>query len=75
MGEVAVGNTPAVVQAPGEDGASRRIIGEAVGVEMKLQYEGVTSNGGCRREEKSRKHWSLSTMLLTSVTKIFPFFC
>ena len=38
MGEVAVGNTPAVVQAPGEDGASRRIIGEAVGVEMKLWY-------------------------------------
>ena len=32
-----------------------------------------TSNGGCRREEKIRKHWSLFTMLLTSVTKIFPF--
>ena len=34
----------------------------------------ITSNGGCRREEKSRKHWSLFTMLLTSVTKIFSFF-
>ena len=31
----------------------------------------LTSNGGCRREEKSRKHWSLFTMLLSSVTEIF----
>ena len=29
-----------------------------------------TSNGGYRREEKSHKHWSLSTMLLSSVTEI-----
>ena len=27
-----------------------------------------TSNGGCRREEKSRKHWSLFTKLLSLVT-------
>ena len=26
-----------------------------------------TSNGGCRREEKSRKHWSLFTKLLSLV--------
>ena len=26
-----------------------------------------TSNGGCRREEKSCKHWSLFTKLLSSV--------
>ena len=32
-----------------------------------------TSNGGCRREEKSRKHWSLFTMLLSSVTEFFLF--
>ena len=32
-----------------------------------------TSNGGCRREEKSRKHWSLFTMLLSSVTNFFFF--
>ena len=31
----------------------------------------ITSNGGYRREEKSRKHWSLFTMLLSSVTVIF----
>ena len=30
-----------------------------------------TSNGGCRREEKSRKHWSLFTKLLSSITAIF----
>ena len=29
-----------------------------------------TSNGGCRREEKSRKHWSLFTKLLSSITAI-----
>ena len=28
----------------------------------------LTSNGGCRREEKSRKHWSLFTKLLSLVT-------
>ena len=28
----------------------------------------ITSNGGCRREEKSRKHWSLFTKFLFSVT-------
>ena len=27
-----------------------------------------TSNGGCRREEKSRKHWSFFTRFLFSVT-------
>ena len=27
-----------------------------------------TSNGGCRREEKSRKPWSLFTKLLSLVT-------
>ena len=27
-----------------------------------------TSNGGCRREEKSRKRWSLFTKFLFSVT-------
>ena len=27
-----------------------------------------TSNGGCRREEKSRKHWSPFTKLLSLVT-------
>ena len=32
-----------------------------------------TSNGGCRREEKSRKHWSLFTMFLSSVTEFFLF--
>ena len=43
---------------------------------LPLQFtQNPTSNGGCRREEKSRKHWSLFTMLLTSVTKIFLFFC
>ena len=30
-----------------------------------------TSNGGYRREEKSHKHWSLFTMLLSSVTANF----
>ena len=33
-----------------------------------------TSNGSCRLEEKSLKHWSLFTMLLSSVTEIF-FIC
>ena len=32
-----------------------------------------TSNGGCRREEKSRKHWSLFTKILSSITAIFLF--
>ena len=27
-----------------------------------------TSNGGCHREEKSRKHWSFFTKLLSLVT-------
>ena len=31
----------------------------------------VTSNGYCRREEKSRKHWSLFTMLLSLVNIFF----
>ena len=31
----------------------------------------ITSNGGYRREEKSHKHWSLFTMLLSSVTANF----
>ena len=30
-----------------------------------------TSNGGYRREEKCCKHWSIFTMLLSSVTVIF----
>ena len=30
----------------------------------------LTSNRGCRREEKSHKHWSLFTKLLSSVTAI-----
>ena len=30
-----------------------------------------TSNGGCRREEKSRKHWSFFTKFLSFVTAIF----
>ena len=34
----------------------------------------VASNGGCCREEKSHKHWSLFTLLLSSVCKFF-FFC
>ena len=33
---------------------------------LKVIYS--TSNGGCRREEKSRKHWSFFTKLLFSVT-------
>ena len=32
-----------------------------------------TSNGGYRREEKSHKHWSLLTMLSSSVTENFSF--
>ena len=32
-----------------------------------------TSNGGCRREEKSRKQWSIVTMLSSSVIEIFFF--
>ena len=32
-----------------------------------------TSNGGCRREEKSRKHWSFFTLLLSSVMEFFLF--
>ena len=32
-----------------------------------------TSNGGYRREEKSHKHWSLFTMLSSSVTANFLF--
>ena len=31
----------------------------------------ITSNGGYRHEEKSCKHWSLFTKLLSSVTTIF----
>ena len=31
------------------------------------------SNGGCRREEKSRKQWSIFTMLSSSVIEIFFF--
>ena len=31
------------------------------------------SKGGCRREEKSRKHWSLFTKLLSLVTAKFFF--
>ena len=34
----------------------------------KPRQLGLTSNGGCRREEKSRKHWSLFTKLLSLVT-------
>ena len=33
-----------------------------------LLFASYTSNGGCRREEKSRKHWSLFTKFLFSVT-------
>ena len=33
-----------------------------------------TSNGGCRREEKSRKLWSLFTKLLSLVTANLFFF-
>ena len=29
-----------------------------------------TSNGGCRREEKSRKHWSLFTKILSSIRRV-----
>ena len=43
-------------------GASKRIIDVRVIVRSQN-----TSNGGCRHEEKSRKHWSLFTMLLSSV--------
>ena len=32
-----------------------------------------TSNGGYRREEKSHKHWSLFSMLSSSVTANFLF--
>ena len=42
--------------------------------EMEKRKHYITSNGGYRREEKSRKHWSLFTMLLSSVTAIF-FIC
>ena len=35
---------------------------------------GFTSNGGYRREEKSYKHWSFFTMLLSSVNEFFCFF-
>ena len=31
----------------------------------------ISSNGGYRREEKSRKHWLVSTKLWFSVTAIF----
>ena len=34
----------------------------------KKRTENFTSNGGCRREEKSRKHWSFFTKLLSLVT-------
>ena len=34
----------------------------------------VTSNGSCRREEMSCKHWFISSKLLSSVTAIF-FIC
>jgi len=32
-----------------------------------------SSNGGCRREEKSRKHWSFFTNLLFSIPGFFLF--
>ena len=32
------------------------------------EYHWITSNGGCRHEEKSRKHWSIFTQLLSLVT-------
>ena len=40
---------------------------------LKSEYPSVsiTSNGGCRREEKSRKHWSLFTKFLSLVTALF----
>ena len=47
-------------------GASKRIIDVRVIVRSQN-----TSNGGCRHEEKSHKHWSLFTKLLSSVTAIF----
>ena len=33
-----------------------------------------TSYGGCRREEKSHKHWSVFNMLIHSVTEFLLFF-
>ena len=36
-------------------------------------YSQITSNGGCRREEKSRKHWSFFTKFLFSVIANFSF--
>ena len=49
--------------------------GNGVTTEVVMQWVGrqCTSNGGCRREEKSRKHWSLFTKLLSVVTAN-PFF-
>ena len=41
---------------------------------LYILYIVYTSNGGCRRAEKSRKHWSFFTMLLSSVTDFF-FIC
>ena len=38
---------------------------------LMINLPSYTSNGGCRREEKSRKQWSLFTMLVSSVTEIF----
>ena len=37
------------------------------------RFDKNTSNGGYRREEKRHKHWSLFTMLLSSVTENFSF--
>ena len=41
---------------------------------LAIYDQRLGSNGGCRREEKSRKHWSLFIKLLSSVTAIF-FIC
>ena len=38
-----------------------------VKAQRKCVAEINTSNGGCRREEKSRKQWSLFTMLVTEI--------
>ena len=37
------------------------------------ELQSDTSNGGCRREEKSCKHWSLFTKLLSSIPAFFLF--
>ena len=39
-----------------------------------VNFYTCTSNGGCRREEKSRKHWSLFTKLLSLVNTYFFFY-